>query len=308
MKREKILLWIFAIAFAFGSYMFFAFFFKPGIPDYAVNIAAAILGSIITVCITMILLNKQSEAEMLKERNAKLLEAKVDLYSDLIDRIKDVIKKGAVDRSDEIEMILLNHRLSFFAGENVLRSFNNFARKYVVYAKDHQLAEDEINDLMQDMGSLSVEIRYDLSSDEDKKGFDREILEKLISGNINELSKTSVTTENEFLEKCDSIGKSYFTELLKYLKDNKISYAMRTVGFSIQSAAGKSILRCYPQDSSKKNHLEFITRDISRERKDNLLFKLGNLNVRGTSTGIIALTIKDISVTDLCEIIGILNK
>ena len=95
-------------------------FLRGDIPSYAVEIAAALIGSLITVIITMLLLARQSESELLRERNVRLLDAKIKVYDGLIDAVKMMIRTGQIGPEQQLEIQMLNQRLSFYASTEVL--------------------------------------------------------------------------------------------------------------------------------------------------------------------------------------------
>jgi hypothetical protein len=87
-RKQTLVLFLMAIALAVALYFLFGLFLGPNSPDYANAIAAAFMGALVTVVITMVLLNRQSEAELLKERNVEVLRKKIEIYDGLTDRLQ----------------------------------------------------------------------------------------------------------------------------------------------------------------------------------------------------------------------------
>jgi len=58
------------------------------------------LGTIITIMITAILLNKQTEVELKKEENIKFIELKTDIYIQLIDHLEQIFLDGDLDKKE----------------------------------------------------------------------------------------------------------------------------------------------------------------------------------------------------------------
>jgi hypothetical protein len=96
-KRQTLFLLILGTLFAAVLFVLFRLFLDTASTNYASEIAAAFMGALVTVVITMILLNRQSEAETLKERNVELLKQKITVYGTLIDRLESIMRKGEVE-------------------------------------------------------------------------------------------------------------------------------------------------------------------------------------------------------------------
>lgn len=58
------------------------------------------MGTIITIMITAILLNKQTEVELKKEENIKFIELKTDIYIQLIDHLEQIFLDGDLDKKE----------------------------------------------------------------------------------------------------------------------------------------------------------------------------------------------------------------
>jgi hypothetical protein len=264
MRRQTGLLFVFAIVLAFGSYLFFRLFLGPGTPAYATEVAAALMGSLITVVITMLLLNRQSETELSKERNVKLLESRIKVYEDLVGRVEQVMLKGQVNLEDEIAVQMLNQRLSYFASAEVLEVFSEFARRFTTVAADGKVSDFERRELFDILGRLGVEIRYDLASEDDvrreRRRYSRERLEELVMSNVNSLS--GKTTEDVFLEHCSEADRAYYSQLFAWLRSNGIEYWPGTKGFSISR-----YVRIYPSFGSRLTGLQVKLDQIPEARR-----------------------------------------
>lgn len=305
-QRQTIILFLLSTALAFGSFFFFSVFLTQSTPPFAFEIAAAIMGSIITVIITMILLNKQSEAEMMKERTVKILEQKLKVYDGLIDQVKKVLIKGKVSDEDIVEIQILNQKLSFIACREVLKSFNDFANNFIAAAADTVISSREKDELLELLGDLSIEIRKDLASPEEKQALLRmkDEIRQLVHNNIKSLS--SKTTEDDFLNQCNEEEKTYYKYLFKYMQDNAVVYRMGVKGFSIQNDSKASILNCFP--TSAKRNIEIMAKDMSEEKQ---IITLEFLQRNGKSIvtpmdgkSRISFKTGQLEVPHLCDLIG----
>lgn len=302
MRRQSGLLYILAIALAFGSYLFFRLFLGPDTPTYASEIAAALMGSIITVVITMLLLNRQSEAELSKERNVKLLEGRISVYGDLVERVEKVLVKGQVALEDEIAIQMLNQRLSYFASAEVLEVFSEFARRFTTVAADGKVSDVERRELLDIFGRLSVAIRYDLASEDDvrreRRHYTRAQLEGLVMNNVNSLS--GKTTEDIFLQNCTDADRAYFSQLFSWLSANQIEYWPGTKGFSISR-----YLRIYPSFGSKLTGLQVKLDQVPEGRREQVEAFIRERAVRGgvAAGATIALSTADLALKDTQELL-----
>ena len=302
LSRQTLLYYLLAILLSFGLYLFFGIFFEQQIPPYASTIASAFLGSIITVIITMILLNRQSEAEMAKERNVKLLETKIETYNDLIERVKNIMIKGSVSSNDVAEIQILNHRLSFVAAQKVLELFNDFANTFIRASRDEILSEEEKDELLDNLADMSVEIRYDLASEEEKRSFNSEKIKSIIQKNVRSLAHGK-TTPKEYLSKCSDAERNYFGALFDYMDKNNIQYNMGITGFAVKDRHGKSIAQFWP---SSVRRYKILMQNIDSARRDSLpsYFIELNQNAFGADKSTLLFTYQNIPIERLCNLIS----
>jgi hypothetical protein len=202
MRRQTVVLLALSTALTVALYFLFKLFLENTSIPYAYEIAAAFMGALVTVVITMVLLNRQSEVETLKERNVELLKQKIAVYAGLMDRLEAIMLKGEVSLEDEIAVQMLNLRLSLFASTDVLTKFNEFARQFSLVAADRRVTGKERAVLMDVLGELSTTIRHDLASQEErrleKRRFSEEDLRNLVMSNVNSLFGN--TAPKRFLE------------------------------------------------------------------------------------------------------------
>ncbi len=277
MKRQTLFLLILGIVFAAVLFVLFRLFLDTASTNYASEIAAAFMGALVTVVITMILLNRQSEAETLKERNVELLKQKIAVYGSLIDRLESIMRKGEVSLEDEIAIQMLNLKLSFFASTEVLQKFNEFARQFSLVAADRKVTGEERTELLGTLGGLSTSIRHDLSSQEDlrteRKLFSEEELKNLVMGNVNSLF--GKTTPKNFLDSCSTEARDYFSRLFARLDSEDLPYWMGTRGFSVNR-----IFRAYPTFGSKLSGLYLRLDQVAEDRRDEVRQTLARLTGR----------------------------
>jgi len=116
----------------------------------------------VTVLVTAVLLNKQTEVELKKEENLNFLDLKKQIYMDLIDHLEDVVLSGEMSADDIIKLQFLNQKLALVADPGVLVEFEKFIRVFAQIAQDPDLDKRETNQLMSALSSLTITIRADL--------------------------------------------------------------------------------------------------------------------------------------------------
>ena len=175
-RRDTLLFLGMSILVIILSYLFFryAYDFSDNMP-FSQEIILAFVGAIITILITAVLLNKQTEVELKKEESIKYLELKSDIYMDLLDHLKGIMLAGEASEADIITLKFLNHKLALVADPEVLVQFEQFIRTFTrLVEAPEENEESEISDededaLMRELAKLTIAIRHDLIGDLDAR-------------------------------------------------------------------------------------------------------------------------------------------
>lgn len=85
-----------------------------------------VFGTITTVFITAMLLNKQSAVEIEKEQNLRFIELKAKTYEKLIDLLEQMSAKEKFQDEDITKLQFITHRLAIFASPSVLNEYQHF--------------------------------------------------------------------------------------------------------------------------------------------------------------------------------------
>ncbi len=189
LSRENILYMMLSAVLVVGGYWFlrYAYHVADQAP-FSQEIVLIILGTIITVLITAILLNKQTEVELKKEENIKFIELKTDIYIQLIDHLEQVIINRDIDNKDKIRLRMLAHKLAIVASPEVLTQFEEFVDRFTKITFDHEVNERDANIIMDQLAALSIYIREDLIGDIDlREGVDQKKLARQIRENSDSL-------------------------------------------------------------------------------------------------------------------------
>ncbi len=163
LQRESAVLLALSLMLVIASYLFFryAYHVADHFP-FSQEVILAFMGAIITILITAVLLNKQTEVEVRKEGIIKYLELKSQVYLDLLDHLESIMQKGEADHSDVVRLKFLNHKLALIASPEVLMDFENFIKSFTEAVDEAKLDQDEQDKLMRDLSRLTVAIRHDL--------------------------------------------------------------------------------------------------------------------------------------------------
>jgi len=162
-KDNSILMLLSAIVFV-GGYFFLrlAYHMADKMP-FTQEIILIVLGTIATILITALLLNKQTSVELEKEQSVKFIELKTETYQSLIDTLEEIMLLETVTQDELTKLRFNTHRLAIFASPDVLKEYRNFLdvfNKYIVSDK-HVSVEDE-DFISEALAKLTVYIRSDL--------------------------------------------------------------------------------------------------------------------------------------------------
>lgn len=135
-----------------------------------------ILGTLVTITLTALLLNKQTEIELKKEERAKFLDLKTTIYFELLDHIQEVVIKGRTDPTEALRMRMLSHKLALVASVEVLAEYHHFLDIYRRHLQNLELDAQETEDIMDALARLTLRIRADILGVADAQTTQRIIL------------------------------------------------------------------------------------------------------------------------------------
>jgi type II secretory pathway pseudopilin PulG len=190
-KQVGYLLLTFLTLIAGYAYLRYAYKVTDSTP-FTQEIVLIILGTLTTVFITALLLNKQTEVELEKEQSIKFLELKTQTYERLLDLMEEMSVANQLKESDITKLQFVTHRLAIFASGEVLHEYNNFLQVISQISKDGSF-EDDAQILSSALGKLTVQIRFDLlgSSSEDAL-YSNEQVKRMIRKNSDKSSHINI--------------------------------------------------------------------------------------------------------------------
>ena len=162
-KNNNILMLLSAIVFV-GGYFFLrlAYNFTDSMP-FTQEIILIALGTIATILITAMLLNKQTSVELEKEQSVKFIELKTDTYQNLIDILEEIMLLENVTQGELTKLRFNAHRLAIFASPGVLKEYRNFLdifNKYIASDKHVSVQDEDV--ISEALAKLTIHIRADL--------------------------------------------------------------------------------------------------------------------------------------------------
>ena len=168
-----------------GGYVFLrlAYHMSDNMP-FTQEIILVILGTLATILITAILLNKQTSVELEKEQSVKFIELKSETYRELISLIESIVLHESITREELTQLQFQTHRLAIFASPAVLEEYKNFLTLFhEQVAHDNFVSIQDANLLSEALAKLTVYIRADLVGELDAQSSRsaRQIREQILS-------------------------------------------------------------------------------------------------------------------------------
>jgi len=190
-KQFSYLMLTFLTLVAGYAYLRYAYKVTDSTP-FTQEIVLIILGTIATVFITALLLNKQTAVEIEKEQNIKFLDLKAATYERLLDLMESMSEKSKFTEADITKLQFITHRLAIFASPSVLNEYTNFLNVVSTLSKDATF-ENDTEKLSEALGKLTVQIRFDLlGENQTQPHYSSEQIKKMIRKNSNNSSKIHI--------------------------------------------------------------------------------------------------------------------
>ena len=168
-KAQWLYLILVAITFIGGYFFLRAAYMVSNEFPFTQEIILIFLGTIATIVITALLLNKQTEVELKKEENIKYIELKTNFYVQFLDYVEEMLSKPTVTKADFMKLKALTHKLSLISSESFLERYHDFLNVFLKSSEDECFSELDINRISNELAELCLEIRNDLLSESGTK-------------------------------------------------------------------------------------------------------------------------------------------
>lgn len=173
-----------------AGYFFLRYAYKVSdTTPFTQEIVLIILGTIATVFITSLLLNKQTSVEIEKEQSIKYLELKTKIYEGLLDLMEELATKEKLNKEDITKLQFVTHKLAIVASPDVLVEYNNFLQSVSILSQDGSFQNDS-KGMSDALCSLTVTIRSDLLHEHHtRKHYSLNDIQQMIVQNSNDSVK-----------------------------------------------------------------------------------------------------------------------
>jgi type II secretory pathway pseudopilin PulG len=163
LKSNVVLMILSGIVFVGGYFFLRLGYHMADKMPFTQEILLIVLGTIATILITAMLLNKQTSVELEKEQSVKFIELKTQTYQNLIDTIEEIMLLDEVNESELTKLRFHTHRLAIFASPPVLKEYRNFLNVFNdKIAKDKDVSAEDADLVSDALARLTIYIRADL--------------------------------------------------------------------------------------------------------------------------------------------------
>ena len=149
------------------------------------EIVLIILGTVATIFITALLLNKQTSVEIEKEQSIKFLALKTDTYERLFDVLEEMSVVDNFENSSLVNLQFITHRLAIIASPDVINEYHEFLSVIKKASEDNSFSGDSAS-LHKALGSLTIKIRQDLTNQITDSQYTISQLDEMIEKNSNQ--------------------------------------------------------------------------------------------------------------------------
>ena len=168
-----------------GGYLFLrlAYHMSDNMP-FTQEIILVVLGTIATILITAMLLNKQTSVELEKEQSVKFIELKTEIYQNLINNIEEILLLDEINKKELMKLRFHTHHLAIVASPEVLHEYRNFLDVLnETIIQDKEVSSSDVELVYEALAKLTIFIRSDLIGELDmqsnysKKDINQQIME-----------------------------------------------------------------------------------------------------------------------------------
>jgi len=183
LKNKQFLYLLLSFITLLTGYAFLRYAYKvTDTVPFTQEIVLIILGTLATIFITSLLLNKQTTVEIQKEQSIRFLELKTNTYEKLFDLLENMSICDKIEEKDIINLQFITHRLAIISSADVLNEYKNFVTIMNQLLQDNSFSGDS-QVLHSAISKLTMKIRNDIINQETDKNYTTKDIEKIISFN-----------------------------------------------------------------------------------------------------------------------------
>ena len=169
-----------------AGYVFLRYAYKvTDSTPFTQEIVLIILGTVATIFITALLLNKQTSVEIEKEQSIKFLDLKTHTYERLFDILEEMSVVDNFKNRSLVNLQFVTHRLAIIASPDVINEYYEFLNVVKKASEDNSFSGDS-DSLHKALGSLTIKIRQDLTNQIQNSEYTTSQITKMIEKNSNQ--------------------------------------------------------------------------------------------------------------------------
>jgi len=146
------------------------------------EIVLIILGTVATIFITSLLLNKQTSVEIEKEQSIRYLDLKTSTYQQLLNLIEEMSMVDKFTEKEVIRLQFITHKLSVIASPEVIDEYQSFLNTIRTISEDKSFLGD-MQKLHESLSSLTIKIRNDILGENHSSSYSESKITEMIRKN-----------------------------------------------------------------------------------------------------------------------------
>jgi hypothetical protein len=148
------------------------------------EIILILLGTLVTMFITALLLQKQTSVEIEKEQSIRYIGLKTTIYQQLLELLENMSIVDEFTKKEIIKLQFLTHRLAIIASPEVIEAYQIFLSKLQKISSDRSF-EGEMDTLHNSLCLLTLQIRKDILGKNHNTNYTESDINNIIFDNSN---------------------------------------------------------------------------------------------------------------------------
>ncbi len=193
MNARQLLYLLLSLITLVAGYAFLRYAYKvTDSTPFTQEIVLIILGTVATIFITALLLNKQTSVEIEKEQNIRFLELKTRTYEKLLNLLEEMSLVERFSDKKLIHLQFITHRLAIIASAEVLDEYQSFLQVVQEISRDNSFSGDAVS-LHKALSCLTMKIREDLIGDSPDVQYSKVQIDEIIKHNSQQSAQVNKT-------------------------------------------------------------------------------------------------------------------
>lgn len=183
MDKKSIIYLLLSLVTLIVGYAFlrFAYHATDSFP-FTQEIVLILLGTIATIFITSLLLNKQTAVEIEKEQSIRFIDLKTNTYQQLLDLLEQMSLLDSFTEKEIIRLQFITHKLAVIASPAVIEEYQSLLNVIKTISADNSFSGDMML-LHESISLLTLQIRKDIIGDDHTNIYSQKKLNEMIREN-----------------------------------------------------------------------------------------------------------------------------